>query len=175
MRAFAALVFVLSIALTHAVAAGTLAQPTTTVILVRHAEKNAHPPGGDAGLTTKGIVRSQTLARTLRDSGIAAVFASRYGRARLTAEPIAAALGDSVRIYDPNDLPALAHRIQDEFAGRIVLVVGHGDTISPTLTELGGPALAKDESVDYDRMFVLTLSPGAEPRLLRMVYGDPTR
>lgn len=147
----------------------------TTVILVRHAEKNEHPPGGDAGLSTSGLVRAQVLARTLKDSGVDAIYASRYPRARLTAEPLANALGDSVRIYDPNDLPALAKTIRDEMAGRTVLVVGHSDTISPTIQELGGPPLARGEAVAYDRLFVLTLDPPREPRLLRLAYGDAPR
>jgi hypothetical protein len=37
----------------------------TTVILVRHAEKNPHPAGGDAGLNTQGLLRARELARTL--------------------------------------------------------------------------------------------------------------
>jgi broad specificity phosphatase PhoE len=147
----------------------------TTVILVRHAEKNEHPPGGDAGLSTSGLVRAQALARTLQDSGVDAIFASRYPRARLTAEPLGKALGDSVRIYDPNDLPALAKAIREDLPGRTVLVVGHSDTIAPTIAELGGPALAKGETVAYDRLYVLTLDPPAEPRLLRLAYGDAPR
>ena len=152
-------------------AADALARPTT-VILVRHAEKNEHPPGGDKGLTTKGLVRAQTLARTLRDAGVAAVFSSQYGRARMTAEPLAKALGDSVHVYDANDIPALAKRIRDEYAGRTVVVVGHGDSVPVTIAELGGPALKKGEPVAYDRLFVLTLETGSEPRLLRLNYGD---
>jgi broad specificity phosphatase PhoE len=147
----------------------------TIVILVRHAEKNEHPPGGDAGLTTRGIVRAQTLVRVLQDAGVSAVFASQYGRARLTAAPLASALGDSVHVYDANDLAALARKIQDEYAGRTVVVVGHGDSIPLTITALGGPPLAKGEGVDYDRLFVLTIAPGVEPRLVRLRYGDVSR
>jgi broad specificity phosphatase PhoE len=120
-------------------------------------------------------VRAQTLVRTLKDAGVTAIYASKYPRARLTAEPLAQALGDTVRIYDPNDLPALARRIRDEDAGRTVLVVGHGDSVPATIVELGGPALAKGEGVSYDRLFVLTIEEGRPARLLRLAYGDAPR
>jgi broad specificity phosphatase PhoE len=78
---------------------------------VRHAEKNEHPPGGDAGLTTKGTRARRELARTLEGAGVRAVYASQYGRTRLTAAPLAEAIGDSVRTYDANHLEPLAQRV----------------------------------------------------------------
>jgi broad specificity phosphatase PhoE len=161
-------------AMAPAPAPGADSRPIT-VLLIRHAEKNEHPPGGDAGLATAGLVRAQTLVRTLKDAGVTAIYASKYPRARLTAEPLAQALGDTVRVYDPNDLPALARRIRDEDAGRTVLVVGHGDSVPAAIMELGGPALAKGEGVGYDRLFVLTIEEGRPSRLLRLAYGDAPR
>lgn len=143
----------------------------STVILVRHAEKNPHPEGGDAGLDTKGLVRARELARTLADAGVRAVYASWFGRARLTAQPLAEAIGDSVRVYDPNHLDALAARVLKEGRGRTVVIVGHSDTIGPTIEALTGKARGAEEPAPYDGMWVLTLRKGGEFSLVRIRYG----
>ena len=143
----------------------------STVILVRHAEKNPHPAGGDAGLNTQGLLRARELARTLEGAGVHAVYASWYGRARMTAGPLAEAIGDSVRVYDPNHLDQLAARVLKEGKGRTVVIVGHGDTIGPTIEALTGEALGANEAAPYDGMWVLTLREGGEFSLVRLRYG----
>ena len=145
----------------------------STVILVRHAEKNEHPPGGDAGLNTKGLVRARDLARTLEGAGVRAVYATQYGRTRITAAPLAEAIGDSVRSYDANHLDQLARRVLAEGKGGTVVIVGHGDTIGPTIEALTGQALGKAEPAPYDRMWVLTLGPAGAFRVVRLRYGAP--
>lgn len=157
-----------------AAAPGSPADTTvTTVLLVRHAEKNAHAPGGDAGLSMKGMQRARELARALRDAGVDAVYASQFPRARLTAEPLARALADSVRVYDANDLEALAARIRSGHRGQTVLVVGHSDTVAQTIECLTGQRLPEDEAVAYDKLYLLILGPGGANRLLRLRYGAP--
>ena len=156
-------------------AAPALAAPDTTavstVILVRHAEKNEHPPGGDAGLNTKGLLRAKELARVLEGAHVRAVYASQFGRARMTAAPLAAAIGDSVRTYDANHLDQLAARVLEEGKGGTVVIVGHGDTIQPTIEQMIGTLLGAVEVAPYDRMWVLTLGPGDAWKLVRLRYG----
>jgi len=141
-----------------------------TVFLVRHAEKNAHAPGGDAGLSAQGILRSQELARVLADTPLSAIYTSTFARARLTGESVARARRDSVRVYDPNRLEDLAARIRAENPGQTVLVVGHGDTLPGTFEALTGDAFP-DKDVPYDKLYVVTLSPEGGYRLLTLHYG----
>ena len=143
----------------------------STVILVRHAEKNEHPPGGDAGLNTKGLLRARELARVLSGAGVRAVYASQFGRAQLTAAPLAHAIGDSVRVYDANHLDDLARRVHAEGRGGTVVIVGHGDTIGPTIEALTGTALGVNEPAPYDGMWILTLRGTESFRLVRLRYG----
>lgn len=143
------------------------------VFLVRHAEKNPHPPGGDSGLSQPGVARAGALARALREAGVAAVYASPFGRSQETARPLAQAIGDSARTYDAHDLEALAARILSRHRGQTVVVVGHSDTISPTLEALSGRGLEHEEPVGYDRLYLLLLRGDGTSRLLRLRYGDP--
>ncbi len=145
----------------------------TTIFFIRHAEKNPHPVGGDSGLNTRGLVRAQVLTHVLRDAGVTEIYSSQFGRSRLTVEPLAQAMGDSVRIYDANDLPGLAARLRSLATGTTVLVVGHSDTIPQTIEELIGRRPPEGEPVDYDRMYVLTLNADGSHRLLHLRYGAP--
>ena len=146
----------------------------TTVILVRHAEKVQHPPGGDAGLDPRGMVRAQELKRALLDAGVHALYASQYPRARLTAEPLAQALGDSVRAYDANRNDQLAERIRREHRGQTVLVVGHSDSVPEFFEALTGSKLGEGATIAYDRMFVVTLLADGRHTLTRLRYGAPS-
>ena len=150
---------------------GSVDTSATTVVLVRHAEKLAHAPGGDMGLSAKGVVRSQELARVLGDAGIVAIYASQFPRARLTGQPLARALADSVRAYDANAIAKLATRIRSEHRGQTVLVVGHSDSIPETFEALTGRRWPEGESVSSDKLYVLTLNADGSDRLLRLRYG----
>jgi len=152
-------------------AAAPVSTAPLTVIVVRHAEKNPHPAGGDAGLSTRGILRARELARAVGDADVAAVYVSQFGRARLTGEPVAEAIGDSVRVYDANRSDLLAARIRAGHGGQTVLVVGHGDSVPELIEALAGERLGADEAVAYDRMFVLTLLADGSHRLVRLRYG----
>ncbi|WP_352924625.1 phosphoglycerate mutase family protein [Mesorhizobium sp. M0698] len=74
----------------------------TTVFLVRHAEKadnSADPP-----LSPDGAARAQTLAHTLVDAGIDAVFVTNFVRAKQTGAPTASAAGVTAQQYQAGDV-----------------------------------------------------------------------
>ncbi len=144
----------------------------TVVILVRHAEKNGHKPGGDGGLDPKGIVRAQELKRALTDAGVEALYASQFPRARLTAEPLAQAQGDSVRTYDANRNDLLAERIRSDHRGQTILVVGHTDSMGEFFEALTGTKLNEGSAIAYDRMYVITLLADGRHTITRLRYGS---
>ncbi|MCZ2097860.1 MAG: histidine phosphatase family protein [Anaerolineae bacterium] len=104
---------------------------TTTVILVRHAEKQlgtiADPP-----LTQEGDERAQRLARLFGEhaalGSVQAIYATSTRRAQATAAPLAARLG--LQVITADDAPAaLARRVRREQHGGVALIVGHSNTI----------------------------------------------
>jgi broad specificity phosphatase PhoE len=143
----------------------------TTVFLVRHAEKNPHPAGGDAGLSAKGQLRAAELARVLGAVHLEAVYATPFGRARMTAEAVARAQHDSVTVYDADHLERLGDRLRALPAGASVLVVGHADTLPGTYEALTGEAFPDRENVPYDKLYVLLLPSSGGHRLLTLRYG----
>lgn len=165
-------------------------QYSTTVILVRHAEKEDSSANTD--LSDIGVARAETLEKALRDSGVSAIFTTDYCRTAQTAQPLAATLNlplnvqsisgitDSLDDCDPEitvgrttldaqiaSTQALIDHILTSHARKVILVVGHSNTVPDMVTHLGIPSLCPDyfplvngqcwiPSSQYDNLFVIT-------------------
>lgn len=144
------------------------------VFVVRHAEKVSE---ADQRLTAAGRQRAERLARMLRDSGIAAIYATDTERARDTAAPLARALGLKIATYDTGasmkgavDARPFVAALRKDHPSDVVLIVGHSNTIPDLLRALGCAetiSLADDE---YDDLFVVAPEPGRAATLVRLRY-----
>jgi len=144
---------------------------TTTVILVRHAEKDTLVIGADPPLNTAGMVRSQELARVLRNAGVSAFYSTPWRRNKQTAQPLASRQGDTLIVVDAID--ETVRRLRTRHPGETVLVVGHSNTVPQIVEALCGEKIPPFTEGDYDRLYVITLAPGRPPSLLRLHYGAP--
>lgn len=151
----------------------------TVVILVRHAEK-ASETADDPSLSATGRARSEALARALADAGITRAIVSQRRRTHETATPLLAALGvvpDTISIAGtvPAHASAVAARIRTRHAGQTVLVVGHSNTISPIIAELGAGVLPDICDAAYAAMFIVVMRDDGPARLIRSRFGaaDP--
>jgi len=152
-------------------------QATTTVVFVRHAEK-ALTPAADPGLSEAGQRRAAELARQLAGvdvvAGIDAIYATSYRRSAETAKPIADALKLQVRSYDAADTEKFLDELVKEEKGKIVLVVGHSDTVPAMIGNMGAskrvPAIAADE---YDNIYIVSIPWFGKTKTLRLRYGEP--
>jgi len=141
----------------------------TTVIFVRHAERNDKFLGSDPPLSAAGTARAKALAHVLGESRVSAIYVSEWARTRLTAEPLAKLVGDTLRVLRGQDFEAQARRIHDENRGGTAVVVGHSDTVPQLIKALTG------EKVEFghnrcDPLFVAFLYPGGS-KLMRFAYG----
>ena len=82
---------------------------STTVILVRHAEKAAEP-ADDPPLTAAGATRADALVDLVKDAGVTAVVSTQFQRTRLTAAPTAAKLALRPR-FRTHQTPKRPHRL----------------------------------------------------------------
>jgi broad specificity phosphatase PhoE len=108
---------------------------TTTVVLVRHAEKvskNVY-----SGLTSVGRRRAEALAAELSALRPAALYASDLKRTQQTLQPLAVATGLPVRVRPYGDERALGAEILADHRGEIVVVCGHSGTLSGVAKALG--------------------------------------
>jgi broad specificity phosphatase PhoE len=150
-------------------AAPTTNDSLTTVVLVRHAEKDTNFVGSDQPLSTAGVLRSRELSRVLGDVSFSAIYVTPWTRSRKTAEPLAQRRGDSLTIV-VDAIDATVRGIRERPGGTI-LVVGHSNTIPQILAALTGRPELASLPVGYDDLFVLTLGRGIAPRLLHLHYG----
>jgi len=137
----------------------------STIFLVRHAEKAASG-GNDPDLSDAGRARAESLATTLKDSGISAIFVTELKRTQQTAAPLAKMLHVEPAIVPAKDSAGLVTRLR-ALTGN-ALVVGHGNTIPDLLKSLGIATPISIEENDYDNLFVLVLD--TKPRLIRLHY-----
>lgn len=144
--------------------------PLTTVILVRHGDRTGEE------LNDLGLARAQELKRVLSTSNITTIYASTVNRTQQTAQPLATQLGLQLHIYNPNNLQAeLVDDIKLHHRGEVILVVGHSDTVSPTIGLLGvSPAPPLIPGNEFDNLYVVTFGRKVVSKLVQMKYGAPT-
>ena len=157
---------------------GNADSSTTTVIVVRHAEK-ATGQGDDPHLSAAGEARARALARSLENAGVTAVIPTQWVRTAETAEPTARAVGVTPEVMpvkwnsiprDAGDIAAAARRHR----GGVVLVVGHSNTVPAIVAALGADRPDEICDSEYDRMEIVTVEADGNARLIEARYGAPT-
>lgn len=160
----------LAVLLTLAVAVPAFAEKT--VFLVRHAERadtaSGTPPvmAADPDLSEAGRARAASLATVLKDAGVTEIYVTEFKRTQQTAEPLAKALGLTVKTVSSKNTPELVKRIKS--AKGNVLVVGHSNSVPEVIKGLGVSSSIEIGDGDFDNLFVLTS--GSTPTLVRLHY-----
>jgi broad specificity phosphatase PhoE len=152
-------------------------QATTTIIFVRHAER-ALIPVDDPPLSPAGELRAAELSRQLVDAdvvaGIDAIYSTPYRRTIETVQPIADALDLDVNLYAADDNEAVLSEILKVHKGKIVLVVGHSNTVPDLIADLGAsknvPLIAEFE---YDNIYLASIPWFGKTKTIRLRYGAP--
>ena len=146
---------------------------TTTIVLVRHAEKQLGTIE-DPPLTQEGDERAQRLASLFGERSqigeVRAIYATKTRRAQATAAPLAARLGLAVITADESP-EALARRVRREQHGGAALIVGHSNTVPRAVAALTArqdiPAMAAD---DYGTIYIVTVPDVGRASVLQLRY-----
>ena len=153
-------------------------QATTTMIFVRHAER-AGPSAEDPGLTPAGQRRAAELARQLVDAdvvaGIDAIYSTPFRRTKETAQAIAEKLNLPINIYDPTgDDEAVVDQMVKAHKGKIILIVGHSNTLPTLIAALGAskkvPPIAE---MEYDNIYIISIPWFGKTKTIRLRFGEP--
>jgi len=152
-------------------------QATTTIIFVRHAEQ-FDMPDGDPGLNDAGKRRVAELTRQLVDAdvvaGVDAVYSTAYKRSRETVEPIADVLDLPINNYDAADTETVLETILKNHKGKIVLVVGHSNTVPALIANLGASKNVPDIHHDeFDNIYIVSIPWFGKTKTIRLRFGEP--
>lgn len=150
----------------------SLGQTKKTVILVRHAEKDAvqSEMSGDPELSIAGKERADRLVKKIGKYRVGAVYSTDARRTRDTAAPMANRRHLKVEIYDPRKQEELMNQIMASKTKRF-LIVGHSNTI-PGLANL---FMKKDlfkplDEDEYGTIWIIRLNKGELPKLEVLEY-----
>ena len=150
----------------------TFERPMTTVILIRHAEKNIEPNNPDPDLSPAGQARAQELVRMFGDAGIKGLYATQFKRTQETVKPLAEKLGVGVTQVEAKNTAELVKQIRAQHNGDVVFVAGHNNTVPEIIAALGGPQLPIIPETEFDNLYVLTIYRVGKAKLLKMKYGS---
>jgi len=112
----------------------TAAQKTTTIYLIRHAEKQDDTK--NTNLSPEGFERAENWKKYFEETQIDAFYSSGFQRARHTCQPMAFSRDIDISIYK-NHLMDLK-KIINENKGKTVLIVGHSNRIPTFINTLLG-------------------------------------
>lgn len=155
----------------------------TTVLLIRHAEKETSSSSDDPPLSEAGKARAQSLIHVAGKSGIKAIYTTKYLRTRQTAEPLAKHLGlTSIAMpikMDGSNPPKISQQSLKEITGKIlehsgqtVLIVGHSNTVPDIIKALGVDGPPSIDEKEFDDLFIVTIYSKGSARVTHLKYGS---
>lgn len=152
-------------------------QATTTIIFIRHAEKELDA-GDNPGLNEAGRRRVTELTRQLVGAdvvaGIDAIYATPFRRSQETAQPLANALNVPINSYDAADRDTVLETILNDHKGKIILVVGHSDTIPDLIANLGASKnVPPIDELEYDNIYIVSIPWFGKTKTIRLRFGEP--
>lgn len=148
---------------------------TTTIVLVRHAEKQVGAIS-DAPLSPQGEVRASRLAQMFGDSEpfgrIDRIYVTNTRRTQQTSAGVAQRLGINAEVVDSKtDSAELARRVLRENRGGRALIVGHSNTVPELIAALARikdvPPIGEEE---FDTLYVVTVPTIGKVSVLRLKY-----
>lgn len=149
------------------------AQKTTSVFIVRHAEKDLSQQGNtNPPLSGEGLQRSYDLFERLKKERIAGVFSTNTQRTIQTGTPLAQAIRKEILLYEPAKNDELVKQIRQFYKGKKVLVVGHSNTILTIVRAFGvQPSMTQIPDTRYNLLFEVRLT-GDTATLIEHTYGQ---
>ena len=148
---------------------------TTTVVLIRHAEKQVGAIS-DAPLAPAGEVRAARLAQMFGDASefgrVQKIYVTDTRRTQQTAAGVAQRLTLKPDVVTAKSSSRdLASRVLKENRGGLALVVGHSNTVPEIVAALANrddvPPIADDE---FDTLYVVTVPTIGRASVLRLKY-----
>jgi hypothetical protein len=146
---------------------------TTTIILIRHAEKTGKGPVNGSYLTPEGIERSKALVSVVKDMGITAIYSPNAQRNLETVKPLSEEIDVPITINNSIITSFAVDEIADEIlskhAGGVVLYVGNvSGNLMAMHNYLGGSGFGPG---NYGEMVIFIISDQGTISVKKSNYG----
>ena len=143
------------------------ANPTTTVVIIRHAER-ASFFDSNSPLSGKGLRRADGLAYLLDRFNPETLFASNLVRTQQTLRPLSEHIHRPLVIWDYRQSASLASYLKATYLGKTVLVCWHHDHMGELAKALGVEGPVPHWSIfTFNKIWIVTL-PGNGPGQLQI-------
>lgn len=149
----------------------TFSRPVTTVILVRHAEKNIEPDNPDPNLSPAGQARAIELTRVFSNAGVQATYATQYKRTQQTVAPLASRLQLPIVAVDAKQSQEVVRRILTDHRGQTVFIAGHNNTVPEIINLLSGEKLPLIPESEFDNLYIVTIYRFGKAKVVQLKYG----
>jgi broad specificity phosphatase PhoE len=106
-----------------------------------------------------------------------AVYATEFVRTQQTAQPLADELQLTLSIYEgltQEQIDLFAAQVQEDHYGKVVLIVGHSNTVPMIVDALGGESSACYIGAEYDNLCVVTVYGPGKAKVVNLQYGEPS-
>ncbi|HAU66845.1 MAG TPA: hypothetical protein DCW52_00450 [Gammaproteobacteria bacterium] len=134
----------------------TTSHQTTTVYLVRHAEKHLDQ-GKDPGLTQVGVNRSMRWADVFSNQVLDTIYSTDTKRTRNTALPITESQNKQVVLMEA--MPTNLVEIIAKHRGQSILMVGHSNTLPGLVNAMIGEERYADlDESNFSTLFIVTVT-----------------
>jgi phosphohistidine phosphatase SixA len=138
------------------------AASTTTVFVLRHAEKVTTNPGDpDPPLAPAGEARALELAQLFgnapKGQSLDAIIVTELRRTQDTVRPLANRLGVPVIVVPAEEPARAAKRALSEYRGGRVLIVAHSDTVPEIVKELSGVDVGPMSESEYGILYLVAV------------------
>jgi broad specificity phosphatase PhoE len=135
-------------------------------MIVRHADR------ANDSLSCAGKKRAKKLAHVVRKAGVTAIYTTDTGRTKATVKPLADSLKLNPIIYYNDKLTEFVNQILSAHKGDVVLVAGHGHTVTAIARQLGAD-IPRTNLLDFDNLFVVTRKTD-KANAVNLQYGKPS-
>lgn len=142
---------------------------TTTIVLVRHAEKMKNQKNPD--LTSEGNFRAAKLKEILSTIPLNQVYSTDYNRTQQTAIPTSNAQEIDITSYNPRSINDFGNMLLQTKKGGKILVVGHSNTTPKLLNYFMKETVVESISEsDYGNIYIVNIDNEGNAKALLLKY-----
>lgn len=149
----------LCVGIVEKAAAQQSAQRATTIIVMRHAEKESGKDP-DPELSSEGKKRAAQIASLFKDLPVTRLLATPYKRTQHTLANLSADKGVHIESYEPSKITELAGSLK-QLSGQTIIIAGHANTAPDLVNQLlNENKYSQLDENEFGKIWILTLDSG---------------